>query len=200
MLPQTQTYNITAQCIRSRPTYRSSHTCSQQIQIKPYIFHTHTDQGIQSLIHMQSKAQILLHIHTGQNIQTPHTYRAMHKISTYIQSKAYNIPHTYRARHTIFHIHTGQSILSTTRILLQTCCHKHVSQDIPLPTDACYQSYSSRHTISYGHLPADIVLPYTALVHMYRPLDRHGHPRTQQHRYHSKAACHGRQDYQHHNG
>ena len=201
--------HINAPTNKVLPYNCSMHTLSPNIQIKPYMLpytnrsshtfsYTHTDQSIQSLLHIQSKAHILPHAHTGQNIQTPHTYRAKHTISTHIQSKTYNIPHTYKARHTIFHIHTGQSILSTARILQQTCCHKQIGEDIPLPREACYQSYSPRHTFSHGHLPTDIVSQYLILVHMYRSLERHGHPRTQQHRYHSKAICHGRQDYQHH--
>ena len=142
--------------------------------------------------------------YTRQIIQPPHTYRAKHTTSTHMQSKTYNIhthtkqniqhPHAYKARH-IFHIPTDQSIRSTTSILPQTSCYKHVSQDIPLPTDTCYPNYSTRHTFSYGRLPAHTILANRIPVHMYWFLERHGHPKTLQHRYHSKAACHGRQDY-----
>lgn len=182
-------------CHKNAPTninlqyYCSMHTLSPNLQIKPHIFpHTY-----------RSKYTIS-RTHTEQGTQSPtHTYRAEHTNFTHIQSKAYNIPHTYRARHRSFHTHTGQSIRSSTGILPHICCHKHVSQDIPLPRDVCYQIYSSRHTFNYGHFPADIISPNTILVHMYRSLGRHGYPRTQQHRYHSKATCHGRQDYQRHN-
>ena len=81
--------------------YCSMHTLSPNIQIKPYMLphtyrsshttsHTHTDQSIQSLIHIQGKAY-KLHTHTEQNIQYP----------THIQSKAHNLPHTYGSEHTI---------------------------------------------------------------------------------------------------
>ena len=167
--------------------YCSMHTLSPNIQIKPrmllytyrssYTFsHTHTDQSIQSLLHIQSRA----------HISHPHIQGKLYNLHTHTKQSIY-IPPTYRARHTIFHIPTDQSIRSTTRILPQTFCHKHVSQDIPLPTDTCYQSYSSRHTFSYGHLPAHIILPNRISVHMYWSLERRGHPRTQQHRYHSQS-------------
>ena len=162
----------TAQATPLPHTYRSSNTSS----------HTHTDQSIHSPTHTQTKAYNLLYtyrarhtfshthiqsktynFHTHQsnayNLHT-HTEQGPHS-PTHIQSKAHILPHTYRARHTISHLHSGQSILSTTRILPPKCCHKHTSQDIPLPRDACYQSYSSRHTFSYGYLPAKLVLPYT---------------------------------------
>ena len=143
MLPQTASYNITAQCMSSR-------------------------------------------LNIYQAIHSPtHTHGLRHTFSTYIQSKVNILLHTYRAKHTFNHMHTEQGILSTTHILLwryawrrgpsanilpQTCCHKHVGQDILFPTTTSYQSHWSRHTSNYGHLLGNILLPYTSLIHTYRSL------------------------------
>ena len=176
------------------PKYKSRHTFSYK----------HTEQITHSPTYIQSKATSS-YIHTGQSILLLHPSRARHSSPTYIQSKA-----------TFSSIYIEQGIPSITNVLRwayawrrvashqhshttrapRSCCHRHISQDIPFPRNTCYQRYLSRHTFNYEHLPTNTWLPYTILFRGHRFPKRNGHQRTYEHRHHNTTTCNSREDNQ----
>ena len=124
--------------------------------------------------------------------------------------QAINAPKKYRSSFAFSHTRTDQGTQSSTYILARAYCQPRGSSHRCAATKMLAKTYhypemlvtkvNRQGTRSATVIfPRDIVSPNTILMHMYRSLERHGHPKAQHHRYHSKATFHGRQDYQHHN-
>ena len=130
MLSKTETYNITAQCIRSRPNI---------------------SQGIHSPTNTQSKSNILLQIYRAK----PHspTYNQSKATFSYIQSEQSNILlHTSRARHTFNLKHSSMDVRVEASNIPQTFSHN------TCPTSMLPQTYRPRHTIAREHLLPKILV------------------------------------------